>query len=104
MAPFLSRLLIQRLITSNPSPRYVGAVSEAFRTGTFGGRTYSGRYGCLAATFAAILLDSEARFPVLDAGLSFGKMREPLLVPYFTTTSHHLTPSHLTPPHTTTHH
>ena len=49
------------MTTSNPSPRYVRTVVEAFRTGTYDGVTYSGKYGCLAATTAAILLDREAR-------------------------------------------
>ena len=31
VAPFIAHRLIQRLTTSNPSPRYVKAVSEAFR-------------------------------------------------------------------------
>ena len=39
-------------------------------------KTYSGKYGDLAATFAAILLHSEARFP---RSLSDGALREPLL-------------------------
>lgn len=42
-APFLCRRMIQRLTTSNPSPRYVAACSAAFNTGTHGGVTYSGR-------------------------------------------------------------
>ena len=50
-APFISRLLIQRLVTSNPTPAYVGRVSSAFTT--------SG--GDLKAVIRAILLDSEAR-------------------------------------------
>ncbi len=33
-APFISQLLIQRLVTSNPSPRYVRTVVEAFNTVT----------------------------------------------------------------------
>jgi hypothetical protein len=44
-APFLCRRLIQRLTTSNPSPRYVAACSAAFRTGAHAGVTYSGRCG-----------------------------------------------------------
>lgn len=79
VAPFLSKLLIQRLITSNPSPRYVKAVATAFRTGEFADHTYSGEYGDLGATFAAILLDPEARSTTLDADPGHGTLREPLL-------------------------
>lgn len=35
--------------------------------------------GSLEATFAAILLDSEARTVVLDADPTFGSLKEPLL-------------------------
>ena len=38
--------MIQRLVTSNPSPRYVRAVVAAFQAGEHGGTVYSGRYGC----------------------------------------------------------
>ena len=81
-APFLAHRLIQRVTTSNPSPRYVMAVSEAFRTGSFGGRTYSGVHGDLGATFAAILLDREARSITLEADPTHGGLREPLLKLY----------------------
>ena len=78
-APFTCKLLIQRLVTSNPSPRYVAAVVEAFRTGTYDGTTYSGVYGDLGATLAAILLDREARSSALLADPTHGRLREPLL-------------------------
>lgn len=79
VAPFIAIRLIQRLTTSNPSPRYVRAVTSAFRTGAYDGVTYSGRYGDLAATVAAIMLDREATSPILDADPSHGGMREPLI-------------------------
>ena len=41
-APFVAHKLIQRLVTSNPSPRYVEAVVTAFRTGAYDGQTFSG--------------------------------------------------------------
>ena len=41
-APFISYRLIQRFTTSNPSPSYVAAVAEAFRSGSYGGKTYGG--------------------------------------------------------------
>ena len=40
---------------------------------------YGGRYGDLAATVSAVLLDEEARSTTLDADPSHGKLREPLL-------------------------
>jgi len=77
--PFIVLQLIQRLVTSNPSARYVESVNEAFRTGQYSGRTYSGRYGCMAATVAAILLDPEARSATLDLDPNHGRLREPLI-------------------------
>lgn len=53
--PFISRLLIQRFTTSNPSTDYVRAVSRAFR-----GLTGRSR-GDLRAVIRAILLNPEAR-------------------------------------------
>jgi uncharacterized protein (DUF1800 family) len=74
-APFISKQLIQRLVTSNPSPDYVGRVAAVFANNGVG----AGVRGSLAHVYAAILLDDEARGP---AGLSdpqFGKLREPIL-------------------------
>ena len=71
--------LIQRFTSSNPSPRYVKAVVDGFRTGTHGGRPFSGRYGDLGAAFAAIILDREARSTTLDADPTHGQLREPSL-------------------------
>ena len=78
-APFIARKLIQLLTSSNPSPRYVLAVATAFRTGEYRGRVYSGEYGDLGATVAAIFLDREARDPTLDLDPAAGKIREPLM-------------------------
>ena len=84
-APFVCIRLMQRAGFSNPSPRYVEACSNAFRTGTYttsGGISFgSGKYGDLAATAAAIHLDREANSPVLDLEPGFGALREPLLKP-----------------------
>ena len=66
MAPFLAIRLSQRLGISNPSPRYIKNAASAFRTGkyeNFG----SGKYGCLKATIAALLLDREVQDPALDS-------------------------------------
>ena len=82
IAPFLASRLIQRLVTSNPSPRYVKTVATAFKTGSYtsGGVLFgSGSYGDLASTFAAIYLDSAARNVLLDTDISSGSLREPAL-------------------------
>ena len=55
VGPFLGRHLIQALVTSNPSPAYVGRVSAVFADNGAGQR------GDLAAVVRAILLDPEAR-------------------------------------------
>ncbi len=81
-APFISTKLIQHLVTSNPSPRYVRVVADAFRTGTYtsGGYTFGkGDYGDMEACVAAILLDREARSGTLDDDAISGRAREPLL-------------------------
>ncbi len=73
VGPFLARHLIQRLVTSNPSPAYVGRVAAVFANN---GR---GQRGDLAAVVRAVLLDVEARDPTIAAGADYGKLREPLL-------------------------
>ena len=78
-APFVSHRLIQRMIKSNPTPRYVDVVATAFRTGSYDGKVYSGKYGDLKATTMAIMLDREARAWVQDQNPKSGKIREPLL-------------------------
>lgn len=81
MAPFISRQLIQHLVKSNPSPAYVQRVATAFTTGRYAGLTRSfgtGTRGDLAATVAAILLDTEARNSA--APLVAEKLREPVLL------------------------
>ncbi|MCB1575731.1 MAG: DUF1800 family protein, partial [Xanthomonadales bacterium] len=73
VAPFISRQLIQRLVTSNPSPGYVRRVAQRFEDDGRGVR------GNLGAVVRAILFDDEARRGHLDASLTFGKLKEPLL-------------------------
>lgn len=75
-APFFCFRMIQRFTASNPSKTYIEDVVKAFKTGEHMGHTYSGTYGCLSATLAAILLHPEARAPV---EASQGKLREPIL-------------------------
>lgn len=82
MPPFLALRLIQRFEISNPSPRCIEAVAEAFKTGFYSssGQSYGdGRYGNLASTIAAIILDREARSVLLDADPTSGALREPML-------------------------
>ena len=71
VGPFIGRQLIQRLVTSNPSPAYVGRVSAAFNDNG------SGMRGDMKALWKAILLDPEARAASTSA--SYGKLREPLV-------------------------
>ena len=78
-APFIAYRLIQRLVTSNPSPRYTKVVTDAFRTATYDGVQYPGGYGSLAATVHAMLLDREARSVTLDLDPTHGQLREHLL-------------------------
>jgi uncharacterized protein (DUF1800 family) len=69
VAPFISRQLIQRFTTSNPSPAYVTAVANAFSNNGSGVR------GDFKAVLKAVLLHPEARL-VSDTS---GKVREPVL-------------------------
>jgi uncharacterized protein (DUF1800 family) len=78
IAPFISKQLISFLVTSNPTPAYVGRVAAAFNAGSSNGFG-AGRKGDLAATVAAVLMDSEARGASAAATPAFGKLREPAL-------------------------
>ncbi|WP_073977054.1 DUF1800 domain-containing protein [Erythrobacter donghaensis] len=73
VGPFFARQMIQRLVTSNPSPAYVGRVAAVFANNG------QGRRGDLAAVFKAILTDNEALDPANLANANFGKLREPVL-------------------------
>jgi uncharacterized protein (DUF1800 family) len=98
VSPFFSKQMIQRLVTSNPSPAYVARVAAAFNNNGAGVR------GDLKAVWTAIFLDDEARriYNVSTAPMpspsdplairnmqgrlhrdisekSFGKLREPML-------------------------
>ena len=81
--PFISKQLIQRLVTSNPSPDYVMRVADAFRSGSYtlpnGDIVGTSVRGDMRAVVAAILLDAEARDAAMMADPSFGKIREPVL-------------------------
>lgn len=71
VGPFIATRLIQRLVTSNPSPSYVQRVAAAFNNNG------SGIRGDLAAVVRTILLDPEAR-PETAMDLD-GKIKEPLI-------------------------
>jgi uncharacterized protein (DUF1800 family) len=71
VGPFMAKQLIQRLVTSNPSPAYVERVARVFNSNGAGVR------GDLGAVVKAILLDAEARSA--PSGASAGKLKEPLL-------------------------
>ena len=73
IAPFVSKQLIQHLVTSNPSPAYVGRVSTAFADNGAGVR------GDMKAVIRAILTDAEARSDANITVASFGKLREPVM-------------------------
>ncbi|MGP8246529.1 MAG: DUF1800 domain-containing protein [Bryobacteraceae bacterium] len=76
MAPFVSRQLIQHLVTSDPSPAYIQRVSNVFLDNG------SGVPGDMKAVLAAILTDPEARAgddPGAVPNPAFGHMREPVL-------------------------
>lgn len=72
VGPFVSRILIQHLVTSDPSPAYVSRVASIFNNNG------SGIRGDLRAVVMAILLDPEARGD-LKTDPNFGKLREPVL-------------------------
>ncbi len=72
-APFISRLLIQRLVTSNPSDAYVARVASRFVNNG------NGQRGDMKAVIKAILLDQEARNLAFVADPQSGKLQEPFL-------------------------
>jgi len=84
VAPFISRLLIQRFTQSDPSPAYIENVARAFEAGRFtaqGGRSFgTGQRGDLRATLAAVLLEPTTfEEPAAGATITTGKVREPIL-------------------------
>jgi uncharacterized protein (DUF1800 family) len=71
--PFFSKQMIQRLVTSNPSPEYVDRVARIFIDNGKGVR------GDLGAVFKAILTDDEALSAAGLTSQTFGKVREPFV-------------------------
>jgi len=77
LPPFVSKQMIQHLVTSNPSPAYVQRVAEVFADNGSGVR------GDMRAVIKAILTDPEARAGDATGAASieaFGHMREPVLL------------------------
>jgi uncharacterized protein (DUF1800 family) len=70
VAPFVSKLLIQHLVTSDPTPAYVGRVSAVFNAN----RSNPSQ---MKEVIKAILLDPEARGDV-KTDPRYGKLREPV--------------------------
>ncbi|MFO1311594.1 MAG: DUF1800 family protein [Burkholderiales bacterium] len=70
--PFIAKQLIQKTVTSSPTPGYVARVATAFKDNGKGVR------GDLAAVTKAILLDPEAR-GARKIDREYGRMREPVL-------------------------
>jgi uncharacterized protein (DUF1800 family) len=79
--PFVCKQLIEKLVTSNPSPAYVQRAAQAFTSGKFNSHG-SGKRGDMQATLAAILLDPEARRgdSPTTADANDGKLREPIVM------------------------
>ena len=75
LPPFVSRELIQHLVTSNPSPEYIQRVSEVFKNNGSSVR------GDMKAVITAILLDPEARRgdDPTTANAFDGHLQEPIL-------------------------
>ena len=71
--PFVSKFLIQRLVTSNPSPSYINRVANVFVNNGQGVR------GDMKSIIKAILLDPEAKSCHSGEDLDFGALREPFI-------------------------
>ena len=71
VGPFVSKLLIQHLVTSDPTAAYVGRVAAKFNNNG------SGIRGDMKSVIRAILLDPEARGDK-KTDPNFGKLREPV--------------------------
>ncbi len=70
--PFVSRYMIQKLVTGEPSPAYVERVAKVFLNNGAGVR------GDLRAVVNAILIDAEARGPE-KYDSTYGQLNEPVL-------------------------
>lgn len=72
VGPFIGRQLIQKMVTSNPSPTYIQRVAAVFANNGANVR------GDLNAVVQAVLLDPEARATTAQAA-HCGKQREPVI-------------------------
>jgi uncharacterized protein (DUF1800 family) len=86
IAPYISRHLIQRLVTSNPSSSYVARIAQIFNDNG------QGEKGDLKAVVRGILLDSEARDESYQSNPAYGKPKEPLLAITQLLRAAHVTP------------
>jgi uncharacterized protein (DUF1800 family) len=80
VGPFVSRQLIQHLVTSNPSPAYIARVADAFDNdcaGLYPESPCFNQRGNMKAVVRNLLLDPEARGDV-KTDPSYGKLREPV--------------------------
>jgi uncharacterized protein (DUF1800 family) len=80
VGPFVSKQLIQHLVTSNPSPAYVARVADAFDddcAGLYPESPCTNARGNMKAVVRNLLLDPEARGDV-KTDPSYGKLREPV--------------------------
>ena len=71
--PFVSKQLIQHLVTGNPSPAYVARIAAVFTNNGSGVR------GDMQAVIRAILEDTEARAGDTNPSFDGGHMREPMM-------------------------
>lgn len=71
LGPFVSKIMIQHMITSDPTPAYVQRVAAVFNNNGNGVR------GDMKAVVKAILLDPEARGD-FKTDPNYGKLREPV--------------------------
>lgn len=72
-APFISKQLIQKLVSGDPAPAYVARIAAVFNDNGQGVR------GDLKAVVRAILLDSEARGEIKTAA-TYGRLKDPVLL------------------------
>jgi len=72
VGPFIGKQLIQRLVTSNPSPAYIERITAVFNNNGQGIR------GDMASVIKAILLDPEARSCEALTQEHYGRLREPM--------------------------
>ncbi|NOT48840.1 MAG: DUF1800 family protein [Acidobacteria bacterium] len=71
LGPYIGKILIQQLVTSDPTPAYVSRVAAVFNNNGTGVR------GDMKSVIRAILLDPEARGDA-KTDPNYGKLREPV--------------------------